>query len=132
MTHLLDGNVLVALVVVDHVHHPAAARWWSATEEPFATCPITQGALIRLLMRQGLDGTTSTGVLGVLTGHARHTFWPDDVAYDAIDLSRVLGHGQVTDFYLTALARRHQARLATFDRGLARDAPDVATLIPVT
>ncbi len=99
MTHLLDGNVLVALVVVDHVHHPAAAQWWSATEEPFATCPITQGALIRLLMRQGLDGTTSTGVLGVLTGHARHTFWPDDVGYDAIDLSRVLGHGQVTDFY---------------------------------
>ncbi len=132
MTHLLDSNVLVALAVLDHVHHGAAARWWSATEEPFATCPITQGALIRLLMREGLDASAAKRVLGLLTGHGRHTFWPDDIGYGSIDLSRVLGHAQVTDAYLAALARQRQAKLATFDRGLARDAPDVVTLIPVT
>ncbi|HVC39420.1 MAG TPA: TA system VapC family ribonuclease toxin [Candidatus Dormibacteraeota bacterium] len=132
MTHLLDSNVVAALAVVDHVHHSAAARWWRATEEPFATCPITQGALIRLLIREGLDASAAKRALGLLTGHERHTFWPDDIGYDLIDLSRVLGHAQVTDSYLAALARQRQAKLATFDRGLAKDAPDVVTLIPVT
>ena len=132
MTHLLDSNVLVALAVLDHVHHGAASRWWSATKEPFATCPITQGALIRVLMREGLDATAAKRALGLLTGHVRHTFWPDDIGYDSIDLSRVLGHAQVTDSYLAALAQQRQAKLATFDRGLARDAPYVVTLIPVT
>ena len=132
MTHPLDSNVLVALAVLDHVHHGAASRSWSATEEPFATCPITQGALIRVLMREGLDAAAAKRVRGLLTGHGRHTFWPDDIGYDSIDLSRVLGHAQVTDSYLAALAQQRQAKLATFDRGLARDAPYVVTLIPVT
>lgn len=123
---------MVALVVIDHVHHDAVVRWWSATEEPFATCPITQGALIRLLTREGLEASAAQRVLGLLTGHVRHTFWPDDIGYDSIDLSRVLGHAQVTDSYLAALARQRQSKLATFDRGLAKDAPDVVTLVPVT
>ena len=29
MTALLDANVLIALVVADHVHHDAAAEWLS-------------------------------------------------------------------------------------------------------
>ncbi len=132
MTHLLDSNVTIALAVLDHVHHSAAALWWSSTDEPFATCPITQGALIRLLIREGLDPSAAGRVLGLLTGHERHTFWADDLGYDSVDLSRVLGHAQVTDSYLAALARQRRGRLATFDRGLAQDAPDVVTLIPVT
>lgn len=31
----------------------------------------------------------------------------------------VIGHRQVTDAYLVALARHHGGRLATLDRGLA-------------
>jgi len=43
----------------------------------------------------------------------------------------VLGHRQVTDAYLVALARRRgpQARLATLDDGLAQLYPATATLI---
>lgn len=51
--HLLDGNVLVALVRPSHVHHQAAERWFAANAAPFATCPITQGTLLRLLMHLG-------------------------------------------------------------------------------
>lgn len=51
MTHLFDSNVLVALSVGDHVHHQAAVQWWAAENESFATCPITQGALVRTLIR---------------------------------------------------------------------------------
>ncbi|MFZ0215218.1 MAG: TA system VapC family ribonuclease toxin [Candidatus Dormiibacterota bacterium] len=130
MTHLLDGNVLVALAVADHVHHDAALRWWGAADGAFATCPITQGTLVRLLVRQGLGGRAAVGVLGQLTRHGRHRFWPDTVGYDALDLGTVAGHGQVTDAYLAALARHRRGRLATFDRGLVGAASDIATLVP--
>ena len=32
MTALLDANVLIALVVAEHVHHDAAAEWLSASD----------------------------------------------------------------------------------------------------
>jgi toxin-antitoxin system PIN domain toxin len=131
MTFLLDSNVLVALVVGDHVHHRAATRWWTATVESFATCPITQGALLRLLIREGLGSGEAARALSLLTNHDRHTFWPDTIGYDAVDLTKVLGRGQVTDTYLTTLARHHQARLATFDPGLAQHRSDVVTLVPL-
>lgn len=131
MTHLLDSNVLIALAVSDHVHHDAAVEWWSGADNRFATCPITQGALLRLLIRQGCSSGEAAQALALLTDHQRHTFWPDSFGYDSIDLSAIRGHGQVTDTYLAALARHNQARLATFDEGLVEQAPDVATLIPV-
>jgi toxin-antitoxin system PIN domain toxin len=131
MTMLLDSNVLVALAVGDHVHHQAATRWWAASAEPFATCPITQGALVRLLIREGLGSREAGRVLSLLVNHDRHTFWPDAMGYDVVDLTDVLGHGQVTDTYLAALARFHQGRLATFDRQLAGEHSDVVTLVPL-
>ena len=129
MTHLLDSNVLVALAVADHVHHGAAADWWQNTDSRFASCPITQGSLVRLLVRQGLGADDALRVLGLLTSHARHVFWPDSIGYDEVDMSHVLGHQQVTDSYLVALVRRQRAQLATFDRGLAQQADDVVTLL---
>ncbi len=48
-----------------------------------------------------------------------HAFWAADVsllAPDIINWSRVLGHRQVTDAYLLALAVRNQGRLVTFDQ----------------
>jgi uncharacterized protein len=53
VTALLDANVLIALVVAEHVHHDAAAEWLSASDAGFATCPITQGSLVRFLLRTG-------------------------------------------------------------------------------
>lgn len=128
---LLDCNVLVALAVEDHVHHSAASSWWSSGAGPFATCPITQGALLRLLIREGLPTELAVHALGQLTGHPRHIFWPDSLGYHGIDLAAVFGHGQVTDAYLIALAGHNQGRLVTFDRDLARHAPATALLLPV-
>jgi hypothetical protein len=131
MTILLDSNVLVALAVGDHVHHQSATRWWAHSAEPFATCPITQGALLRLLLRQGLGSSEAARALSLLCNHERHTFWPDSLSYNDVDLINVLGHGQVTDTYLASLARTHEARFATFDQDLVRSHSDVATLVPL-
>lgn len=131
MTYLFDSNVLIALAIGDHVHHLSATRWWMTIDESFATCPITQGALLRTLIREGRSNAEAQRVLAVFTDHQRHSFWPDDIGFEAIDLGHVLGHGQVTDTYLAALARRQQARLATFDRRIASYAEDVVTLVPL-
>jgi uncharacterized protein len=40
-------------------------------------------------------------------------------------VARVLGHRQVTDAYLAALARHHKGKLVSFDRGLAALHADV-------
>jgi predicted nucleic acid-binding protein len=77
VVHLLDGNVLVALVSPSHVHHAAAERWFAEVDAPFATCPVTQGTLLRILMNIGqLDAGSARDVLGQLTAHPKHRFWP--------------------------------------------------------
>lgn len=128
---LLDGNVLVALTDASHVHHDAASGWFAADARPFATCPITQGTLLRMQLRLGAaaDIHAALALLKALTGHSRHRFWPDDVGYDGVDPRGLQGHRQVTDAYLATLARRHHGRLATFDRGLAALHPDVAFVV---
>ncbi len=119
-TVLPDGNVLFALLSSSHVHHDAAQAWFSQADTPFATCPITQGTLVRLLMRLGdLRIEAALDVLADVTAHPRHRFWPDDLAYADVSWRGVLGHRQVTDAYLAALARRHRGLLVTFDSGLA-------------
>lgn len=131
MVHLLDANVLIALGDCDHVHHVPTRRWFHARDEAaFATCPITQGALIRVLLQRGQRSIGQA--LDILQGfvrHPAHQFWPDDLDYAAVRWDGVLGHRQVTDAYLAALARQHGGRLATLDRGLAALHDDVAELI---
>jgi toxin-antitoxin system PIN domain toxin len=130
VTVLLDANVLIALVVADHVHHDAAETWFVAAEDTFATCPVTQGSLIRLLVRQGQPAETAVTLIAGLTGHPRHEFWPDDESFEAVPLRGVIGHRQVTDVYLAHLATARRGRLATFDQGLAKLREEVTDLVP--
>ena len=127
---LLDGNVLLALSSVTHPHHEVAQRWF-ATASRFATCPITQGTLLRNFSH-GSRGAALPAAWNALDGfldHPNHEFWPDDIDYRAVDPTRLIGGGQVTDAYLAALARHNKGRVATFDRGFAAQHPDVVTNI---
>lgn len=129
--HLLDGNVLYALIDQAHVHHEPAKRWFAALNGGFATCPITQGTLLRLTMRLGGRSTEQAlAVLAAVVAHSRHDFWPDSLAYGPIRWHGVMGHRQVTDAYLAALARHHAGRLASFDRGLVALHADVGVAVP--
>lgn len=130
MTILLDANVLIALVVGEHVHHTPAEAWFSGLTDNFATCPVTQGSLMRLLIREGQTAEAASSVIRGVTGSPRHEFWPDDVAYPDVPTAGIVGHRQVTDAYLAQLARRRAARLATFDQALAKLHADVADLVP--
>jgi uncharacterized protein len=129
VTVLLDANALIALTVVDHVHHDVLESWFAQRSEPFATCPLTQGALVRFLLRVGATSRDAVEVLRSLQVADAHEFWPDALGYDDIDLRGVIGHRQVTDAYLAGLARSRNGRLATLDRGLAALHDDVALLL---
>ncbi|MFM7509814.1 MAG: hypothetical protein ACKO5A_09745 [Actinomycetota bacterium] len=67
---LADGNLLVALVVSDHVHHGTAVEWFERTEPSLATCPITEGTLIRFLARRCVAQQQVGPAAGVVTGAA--------------------------------------------------------------
>ena len=82
--------------------------------------------LHRIMSQPAYPGALPTSsVAGRLAEAANgpdHAFWPDDVnllGNDAVDWTRVLGHRQVTDTYLLALAVRHGGRFVTFDRRIA-------------
>lgn len=97
-----------------------------------ATCPITQGTLVRLAMRLGGHGVEQAmALLGAVTAHAKHHFWPDGLAYDQVRWHGVMVHRQVTDAYLAALARHHKGRLVSFDRGLVALHADVGVAVEV-
>jgi uncharacterized protein len=130
VTTLLDANVLIALVVADHVHHDPAEEWLSTTNASFATCPITQGSLVRLLVREGQPAAMARQIVATIVSDRRHEFWPDTISFADVDLTGVIGHRQVTDAYLAQLARTHSGRLATFDQGLAELHSDIAELVP--
>jgi toxin-antitoxin system PIN domain toxin len=127
----LDVNVLIALLDPDHVHHEHAHQWFGATgQSAWATCPITQTAVPRILGNPrypNVRGTPAAIVpyLRNLCAHPGHVFWPDDVSIldrAHIDANRLLDFGQITDTYLLALAAAHNGKLATFDRRLVTEA----------
>ena len=129
MTVLLDANVLVALTVADHVHHDVVVAWFRGQADTFATTPMTQGALLRYLLRTGADAGSALQVLLGICGHERHRFWPDDSPFTPRTLRGVVGHRQVTDAYLADRARVNGGHVATLDRGIAAVHPDVSELV---
>jgi predicted nucleic acid-binding protein len=56
VTTLLDANVLIALVVADHVHHDPADAWLAGLPGHFTTCPITEGSLASYGSSFGREG----------------------------------------------------------------------------
>jgi len=128
-THLLDANALIALALSDHEHHERAAAW-AAGVDRIAVCPVVEGALFRFLIRLGQPPATVKEWLVRLYASPGCEFWPDAVSYRDADLAHVVGHRQVTDAYLIALARVKGGLLATFYKGLAQVAERHVVLIP--
>lgn len=123
MRALLDVNVLIALLDAAHIGHAAASRWLAANvQQGWASCPITQNGCIRVMSQPAYPGAFPAAEVAARLSEAAsdpsHVFWPDDISLlqaGVLDWQRVLGHRQVTDNYLLALAVRHHGRFVTFD-----------------
>jgi uncharacterized protein len=85
------------------------------------TCPITELGFLRvsLQMPGRVDLKTAKALLASMQ-HAdglKHGFLSDDLTTDRLPLW-ARGHRQLTDGYLAALAKKHEAVLATLDEGI--------------
>ncbi|WP_324764964.1 TA system VapC family ribonuclease toxin (plasmid) [Sinorhizobium meliloti] len=128
MTFLLDVNVLIALIDPGHVAHDDAHEWFAATgQTAWATCPITENGVIRIVGNPKYPNSPGSPslvmeIVGKLRSLPGHSFWPDDVSLVGsgdIAPTKILTSGQVTDTYLLALAKARGGQLATFDRKLS-------------
>ena len=120
MRYLLDVNVWVALLDEAHVHHIQALTFAQRPKVKIATCPIIENGVIRILNLPGYSRLGPAGFEAVrnklqqICTDLDHEFWPDEVSLRTeagINWNRVLGHNQITDVYLLALA---VARLGCF------------------
>src|SRR5262245_10063300 len=123
---LLDINVLVALAWPNHQFHAAATRRLETAGQQWATCALTQLGFIRLssnpaAVQPAVSPAEAAALLAAMTQDRWHTYlgesWPP--SKEASAFSHIRGHQQVSDVYLLALARRHRARLVTFDSRLS-------------
>jgi predicted nucleic acid-binding protein len=127
--YLLDANGVIALVIAEHEHHARVAAWTAGVDR-IALCPITEGALIRYLIRVGETIGTAARLLTALRRSSRFEFWAASISYADASLEHVTGHRQVTDAYLASLATTQGARLATLDEALSRTLGETVELIP--
>ena len=125
---LLDVNVLIALIDPQHVHHHLAHDWFQAHGgDGWATCPLTQNALLRILGNPHYPNSPGSPavlmpLLHELLAHPDHLFWTDSLSWNETDLfvkDELLHHGQITDAYLLALAVHHNGILISFDNRLS-------------
>jgi uncharacterized protein len=128
VTFLLDVNVLIALIDPSHVSHESAHAWFSSEgRRDWATCPITENGLVRIISNPKYPNAVVTpadalALLGRLVSLPGQVFWPDDVSLrDAalFEPDGMAAAGQVTDGYLLGLAVAHGGKLATLDRRLS-------------
>lgn len=127
MRALLDVNVLIALLDEAHIHHDRAISWLERhVGEGWASCPITQNGCVRIMSQPAYPGALPVALvadrLAEAANQSDHEFWPDDIDMlngGRLEWSRVLGHRQITDAYLLALAVRHEASFVTLDRRIS-------------
>jgi uncharacterized protein len=131
MIALLDVNVLVALFDPAHLHHEAAHTWFGRNRgRQWASCPLTENALVRILSNPSYPGRRTTvedaaARLRSLCADRRHVFWPDSVSVrepGRFRWNHVQGHRQLTDVYLLALSVSNEGCLATFDSTISLEA----------
>jgi uncharacterized protein len=123
---LLDINVLIALLDLDHAHHGRARSWLEKEiESGWASCPLTENGCVRIMSQPRYPNRVQTAeVIARLREAAAtsyHEFWPDDLSVldpMVIDCARLHGPKQVTDLYLLALAVEHGGRFVTFDNAV--------------
>ena len=84
---MLDVNVIIALLDPDHAFHERAHLWWAAHEQAgWASCPITENAVVRIMSNPGYSAAARFTAgemisrLRTFVEETDHQFWPDDVS----------------------------------------------------
>ena len=101
-----------------------------------ATCPLVENGVIRVFNVPGYGRIGPVGFEAVaaklrdICSERDHEFWPDDISLrrpELVNWARILGHNQITDAYLLALAVTNKGCLTTLDHRVALSAVVGAT-----
>lgn len=127
--HLLDVNVVIALIDPQHLHHDRAHEWFARRgTETWHTSPTVQNGVVRVVSNPKYSNTQPAPVvlasLASLTAREEHVFLADSVSLldSSVHTERLLASAQVTDTYLLHLAASNDAMLATFDTRIVTSA----------
>lgn len=123
---LLDVNALLAVAWPNHQFHTAIlARLEQRPAPRWATCALTQLGFVRLSANPMVVGVRKTpaeavSLLAELTRDPKHVYLETlpELPHAASTFRNLLGHQQVTDAYLVAVAQANGATLLTLDRRL--------------
>jgi uncharacterized protein len=130
MRALLDVNIWIALIDPYHPHHALAQNWFGSYPSGFASCPIIQNGVLRIMANPKYYTSDDTqyaypmlfSLLKTSLVKINHHFWPDNISLlDDLHFnhSTIHSHKQLTDIYLLGLAVAHGGCLVTFDRHIA-------------
>ena len=128
MIHLLDVNVLIALLDAEHIAHDDAHDWFDAVgKKGWATCAIVENGFLRIVgaTRYGPAAVPMARLISNLSQFTEaegHEFWPEDFSLltnPDIHRGKLTSAAQLTDTYLLALAVSKGGKLATLDRRLS-------------
>lgn len=128
MRLLLDVNVWIALLDDAHIHNTQALALFTRPKLKIASCALTENGVLRVLNLPGYAKRAPPGFdvvrlkLALACSDVDHEFWPCSISLrddDVLNWARIMGHNQITDAYLLALAVHHGGALATFDQRVA-------------
>ncbi len=122
--HLLDVNVLVALLDEDHVHHKTVLEWFYTPGRQWAICPFTEAGLLRHMTRPKIGDMSmeeATAMVARLAREPGYHYQPISTDWQTLCgrfFKRLFGHKQITDAYLLGLAVHEGLVLVTFDKAI--------------
>jgi uncharacterized protein len=134
-SYLIDINVWLAMTWDQHPQHASAVRWYESIEDAtLLFCRFTMLGFLRLLTNEKAMGDSTATVSGALALYDR---WKQDPRVELAAeprgtearfrqalarLGRLSATKAIADCYLAGFAEAADARLVTFDRGLAANA----------
>ena len=121
-----DINMLLAMLDPMHVNHHKARGWYAEVgSKGWATCPLTENGLVRIISLPSYPGIrvkTETALFllqaAVESSTAKHYFWQDGVSLrdrNLVNPAKIAGPKQITDVYLLALCQQNGGTLVTLD-----------------
>ena len=141
--HLLDVNVLIALMDPAHEFHRAATAWFRKHRaEGWATCPTTESGFIRILSNPKYPNISLSPAQGaellvrlVEANSSTHNWWSENLSMRdtaVFALSNLTSYKQITDSALLAVATANAGKLATCDRRIGAAAVRGASAASIT
>jgi hypothetical protein len=122
---LLDVNALIALVDSEHMHHAVLLHILpELTRFGWGISAVSEAGALRILTNPRVGRYRLEEVVSTIEGLyalPRFRYWRETGAWREIPneiRDRILGHQQITDAYLLAMAVSEGGVLVTFDKAI--------------